>query len=101
LDNDIEGHFKKRIMSSTEAKKDEFRRYLERTGVIDALTRVLIGLYEEPAVPNALDYVKQHLGGPTVNVDVEGLKRENEELKRQLAALQQKQLDIGEPPRRK
>jgi hypothetical protein len=87
------------MSSSTEAKKDEFRRYLERTGVIDALTRVLIGLYEEPAVPNALEYVKQHLGAPVVNVDVEGLKRENEELKHQLGLLS-KQLD-NEQQRRK
>jgi hypothetical protein len=87
------------MSSSTETKKDEFRRYLERTGVIDALTRVLIGLYEEQTVPNALEYVKQHLGAPVVNVDVEGLKRENEELKHQLGLLS-KQLD-NEQQRRK
>ncbi len=39
-----------------DAKKDEFRKYLERSGVIDALTRVLVGLYEEPEKPsNALE----------------------------------------------
>jgi hypothetical protein len=79
------------MSSSTESKKDEFRRYLERTGVIDALTRVLVGLYEEPTVPNALDYVKQHLGAPA-NTDVEGLMRENEELKHQVSVLR-KQLE--------
>jgi len=28
------------------SKKDEYRRYLEKSGVIDALTKVLVGLYE-------------------------------------------------------
>jgi hypothetical protein len=64
------------------SKKEEFRRYLERTGVLDALTKVLVGLYEEPERPssNSLEYMKRYLGAP-VAVDVEGLKRENEELK--------------------
>lgn len=63
------------------SKKEEFRRYLASTGVLDALTKVLVGLYEEPDRPsNSLEYLKRYLGAP-VAVDVEGLKRENEELK--------------------
>lgn len=27
-------------------KKEEFRKYLEKSGVVDALTKVLVGLYE-------------------------------------------------------
>ena len=39
-----------------DSKKEEFRKYLERAGVIDALTRVLVGLYDEPEKPtNALE----------------------------------------------
>mgnify|MGYP003471431688 FL=1 len=77
------------------AKKDEFRRYLEKTGVLDALTKVLVGLYEEPdrSAINALEYVKQYLGAaPPPAVDWDGLKRENEELKQQVYALK-KQLE--------
>ena len=45
------------------------------------------GLYEEPERPaNALGYIKQYMGAPN-NVDVEGLKRENEDLKRQVEKL--------------
>jgi hypothetical protein len=63
------------------SKKEEFRRYLEKTGILDALTKVLVGLYEEPDRPtNSLEYMKRYLGAP-VAVDVDGLKRENEELK--------------------
>lgn len=34
-----------------DSKKEEFRKYLEKSGVIDALTKVLVGLYEEPERP--------------------------------------------------
>lgn len=52
---------------------------------MDALTKVLVGLYEEPdrLHINALDYVKKYLGAPS-GVDVDGLKRENEALKKQI-----------------
>jgi hypothetical protein len=39
-----------------EAKKYEFRAYLEKTGVVDQLTKVLVSLYEESDKPtNALE----------------------------------------------
>ena len=67
---------------SPDTKKEEFRRYLERSGVIDALTKVLVGLYEEPEKPaNALDFIKMTLGAPT-GVDVDQLKAENEQLRK-------------------
>ena len=76
------------------SKKEEFRRYLEKTGVLDALTKVLVGLYEESERPqSALEYIKRYLGSP-VGVDVEGLRKENEELKKKVELLQ-KQLSDG------
>mmetsp|Transcript_8892 Transcript_8892/g.21745 ORF Transcript_8892/g.21745 Transcript_8892/m.21745 type:complete len:150 (-) Transcript_8892:2779-3228(-) len=69
------------------SKKEEFRKYLEKAGVLDALTKVLVGLYEEPERPNnAIEYIKRYLGAPK-NIDVEGLKRENDQLRRQVVAL--------------
>lgn len=69
------------------SKKEDYRRYLEKTGVLDALTKVLVGLYEEPERPvHPLDYIRRYLGAPTA-VDVEGLKRENEALKQQVERL--------------
>jgi hypothetical protein len=52
---------------------------------MDALTKVLVGLYEEPdrLHINAVDYVKKYLGAPT-GIDLDGLKRENEALKKQV-----------------
>jgi hypothetical protein len=40
------------MSQKTETKKEEFRKYLESAGVLDALTKVLVGLYEEPEKPN-------------------------------------------------
>ncbi|ELU09571.1 hypothetical protein CAPTEDRAFT_106771 [Capitella teleta] len=40
-----------------DSKREEFRKYLEKSGVLDSLTKVLVGLYEEPEKPsNALEY---------------------------------------------
>ena len=70
-------------VQTTEQKKEEFRKYLERAGVIDNLTKVLVGLYEEPEKPgNAIEFIKKTLGAPS-DTDVESLKAENEDLRRQ------------------
>ena len=77
---------------SADTQKEEFRKYLEANGVISQLTKVLVGLYEEPVRPlNAIDYIKKYLGAPT-GVDVEELRAENEELKQRNEELQ-KRLD--------
>ncbi|XP_064404753.1 c-Myc-binding protein homolog [Halichondria panicea] len=75
----------------SESKREEFRRYLEGTGVLDALTKVLVGLYEEPDKPSdALDFVKHHLhGGPLESIDAEALKKENEELQQRNRELEE------------
>ncbi|KAJ1634215.1 hypothetical protein T492DRAFT_974661 [Pavlovales sp. CCMP2436] len=80
--------------TSPDTKKEEFRRYLERSGVIDALTKVLVGLYEEPEKPmNALDFVKMTLGAPT-GVDVEALKAENDQLRDKNDQMTQKIVEL-------
>ena len=82
---------------SGESKKEEFRKYLERSGVIDALTKVLVALYEEPEKPaNALDFIKQYLGAPTSG-DVETMKAEKDELMRKNEELT-KNLEVIPPP---
>ncbi|PRP81557.1 hypothetical protein PROFUN_01070 [Planoprotostelium fungivorum] len=71
-------------------EKEEFRNYLEKSGVIDALTKVLVGLYEEHEKPSdALDWIKKHLGS-VIGVDIDALKKENEDLKKANAELTQK-----------
>ena len=81
-------------VQTTEQKKEEFRNYLEKAGVIDNLTKVLVGLYEEPEKPgNAIEFIKKCLGAPS-DTDVESLKAENEELRRQKAELEKRQEDL-------
>ncbi|KAF7464918.1 Hypothetical predicted protein [Marmota monax] len=42
---------------AADSKREQFRRYLEKSGVLDTLTKVLVALYEEPEKPNsALEY---------------------------------------------
>eukprot|EP00762_Andalucia_godoyi_P007331 ANDGO_01544.mRNA.1 C-Myc-binding protein homolog len=70
-----------------DTKKEEFRKYLEKTGVIDAMTRVLVALYEEPERPsNPLDFIKQYLGS-SGSSETDALRAESEELKKKNADL--------------
>ena len=77
------------FMQSADAKKEEFRKYLEKSGVIDALTKALVGLYEEPERPqSAVEYVRKYLGSSsTANVDVDALRNENEEMRNRIREL--------------
>jgi hypothetical protein len=53
-------------------------------------------LYEEPErPPNAVDYIKRYMGAPT-GVDVEALRVENEELKKEVAELRATQEEMSQ-----
>ncbi|CAK9806227.1 c-Myc-binding protein [Anthophora quadrimaculata] len=75
-----------------DSKREEFRKYLERAGVMDALTKVLVSLYEEPEKPDdALEYIRQNLGGITgVDIEVETLRKELEDSKAKITELKAK-----------
>ena len=80
---------------STEAKKEDFRKYLEKSNVIDSLTKVLVNLYEEPERPDKpMDFIKKSLGGP-VQADVDALRQENEQLRTEVDALKKKLAESG------
>uniref|UniRef100_A0A8D0GH18 MYC binding protein n=1 Tax=Sphenodon punctatus TaxID=8508 RepID=A0A8D0GH18_SPHPU len=68
---------------AADSKREQFRRYLEKSGVMDSLTKVLVALYEEPEKPNsALDFLKHHLGASVPeNPEVEVLRLEVAEMK--------------------
>ncbi|XP_004551065.1 c-Myc-binding protein isoform X1 [Maylandia zebra] len=70
-------------------KREQFRRYLEKAGVVDSLTSVLVSLYEQQEKPNnALEFVKQQLGavGKT-SEDAEALQQEVINLRQKCARL--------------
>ncbi|XP_058183360.1 uncharacterized protein LOC131301205 [Rhododendron vialii] len=51
-----------------EAKKEGFRKYLESSGVLDALTKGLVALYDQNDKPSsAIEFIQQKLGGPTLS----------------------------------
>ena len=59
-----------------ESKKQEFKKYLEKTGAVDQLTKILVQLYEQPEKPgNSIEYIKRSLGGG-VQMDGNKLKQE-------------------------
>lgn len=83
---------------SPESKKQEFRRYLEKSGAIESLTTAIVGLYEESDRPvESTDYIRQCLtsngpssssgtltsGGVATTNNNNGLIAENEKLKKE------------------
>uniref|UniRef100_A0A5K3ELI2 c-Myc-binding protein n=1 Tax=Mesocestoides corti TaxID=53468 RepID=A0A5K3ELI2_MESCO len=69
-------------------RRVEFRRYLENSGILDALTNALVKLFELPEKPtNPLSFLKE-----CFMVDESGedpnLKSENAELKEKVEALE-------------
>ncbi|XP_057397886.1 c-Myc-binding protein-like [Balaenoptera acutorostrata] len=74
---------------AADSKREQFRRYLEKSGVLDTLTKVLVALYEEPEKPkSALDFLKHHLGAATPeNPEIELLCLELAEMKEKYEAI--------------
>ncbi|WZN59259.1 hypothetical protein HKI87_01g07840 [Chloropicon roscoffensis] len=67
-----------------ESKKDAFRKYLEGAGVIDAITKALVSLYEEPDKPvSGLEFLKTSLGAPT-KAEHDALVAEKDSIQAQL-----------------
>jgi len=63
---------------------------------MDVLTKILVGLYEEPEKPNnAIDFLKQHLGADAPQTaDVEALKLEATELRQQVEKLTEENTEL-------
>ncbi|KAK7397365.1 hypothetical protein VNO78_18534 [Psophocarpus tetragonolobus] len=63
-----------------EAKKEGFRKYLETSGAVDALTKVLVSLYEQNDKPSsALEFIQQKLSCPSIS-DYEKLQAQLSDL---------------------
>lgn len=89
-------HFIKRVFfkfQPIDSKRDEFRKFLERSGLIDLVSKCFIKLYEETDKPeNPIDYFRENIGDAMkekmtiklLQAELEEVKRENEELKKKL-----------------
>ncbi|NXM78296.1 MYCBP protein, partial [Serilophus lunatus] len=74
---------------AADSRREQFRQYLEKSGVLDVLTKVLVALYEEPEKPSsALDFLKHQLGASAPeNTEVEALRLEVAEMKEKYEAV--------------
>ncbi|KAM4568394.1 c-Myc-binding protein-like [Fundulus diaphanus] len=81
---------------ASDSKREHFRRYLEKTGVVDSLTSVFVSLYEQQEKPaNALEFVKQHLGTVDLtSADTEALKQEVSNLRERCSCLEEENKDL-------
>ncbi|XP_008837707.1 c-Myc-binding protein-like [Nannospalax galili] len=68
---------------AVDLKRKQFWRYVENSGVLDMLMKVLVALYEEPEKPTStLDFLKHHLVAATPeNPEIELLRLELTEMK--------------------
>merc|ERR1712018_911747 len=84
--------------NSIDAKREEFRKYLEKEGVLEYLTKQLVRLYEEADKPsNALDYLKNNFSGKDTEVaqlKAENLEKENVQLKEKIKVLESEKADL-------
>ncbi|XP_037650305.1 C-Myc-binding protein [Sebastes umbrosus] len=81
---------------ASESKREQFRRYLEKSGVLDTITSVLVALYEETDKPNnALDFIKLQLGaaGPEP-ADAETLRMEMSDLQQKCNLLMEENKEL-------
>ncbi|XP_068179694.1 c-Myc-binding protein-like [Antennarius striatus] len=81
---------------ASDSKREQFRRYLEKAGVIDSLTSVLVALYEKQERPsNALEFVRERLDAVGLNsVQAEALQQEVIELRQKCASLVEENKDL-------
>ncbi|KAM9353778.1 c-Myc-binding protein-like [Symphorus nematophorus] len=79
-----------------DSKREQFRRYLEKAGVVDSLTSVLVALYEQPERPsNALEFVKEHFCAVgLMSADTEALQQEVKDLRQRCARLEEENKDL-------
>merc|ERR1719411_941153 len=75
-----------------DARREEFRKYLEKEGILESLTKVLVALYEEPDKPlDALSFVRNNFASSemqTMRAQVDNLTKENEQLKTKITTLE-------------
>ena len=78
--------------TSLDAKREEFRKYLEKEGVLEYITKHLLPLYEKADKPtSALEYLKNNFAGKEVEEakqKPETLESENRDLKKNVERLE-------------
>lgn len=81
-----------------DTKREEFRKYLEKEGVLESLTKALVALYEEPDKPSdALAFVRNNFAATelhSLKAQMENMTQENEQLKTMVASLEKDKAEL-------
>lgn len=78
-----------RFFQPIEPKRDEFRKYLERSGAIEALTKLFVKLFHENERPdNPMEFIRENFGDSILcQQEIKDLKLELNDLKAENKAL--------------
>ncbi|XP_068248349.1 c-Myc-binding protein-like [Palaemon carinicauda] len=89
-------------LKTMDSEREKFRTYVEKSGVMSALTDVLVRLYEEPNRPSdALTYIKETLGSAEIDAHrMQALqakvKEQQSQIDSHLATIKAKETEIKE-----
>merc|ERR1712131_45597 len=85
-------HYNMSAIKVPTSHREEFKKYLEKTGIQEKLVHMLVTLYEEPEKPeDPLAYLKGLFNTKDVeSADLETLKQENSDLKVKLGEAEEK-----------
>ena len=76
-------------------KREKFREYLGKEGILESLTKALVALYEEPYKPtDALAFVRNKFALYSMKVQIENLTQENEQLRTKVTSLKKEKAEI-------
>lgn len=72
-----------------DTKRDDYRKYLEKSGLVEAVSKVLVHLYHEKEKPaNAIDYILTNIGDSRAERDtIERLQAELAEARKEIETL--------------
>merc|ERR1712223_1993828 len=79
-------------------KKEDFRKYLENEGILDFVTRKLIGLYKQSDKPSGDEYLKNNFNGKETEEEkkkVEKLENEKQKIQEEIDHLKKVQRNMN------
>merc|ERR1711971_1196896 len=75
-----------------DARREEFRKYLDKEGILESISKAFVALYEEPDKPtDPLLFVRNNLAGSEMQdmiLQLENSTKENEQLKSKVSTLE-------------
>ena len=93
--NPCPAHLSTMTTKNIETKREKFREYLGKEGILESLTKALVALYEEPYKPtDALAFVRNKFALYSMKVQIENLTQENEQLRTKVTCLKKEKAEL-------